>query len=323
MRKKRNIWRYQFILIGLFLTLTNSCKKDVVPALTTTAVRYITQTTATCGGNIISDGGTIITTRGVCWSTNQTPTIADNKTIDSTGTGSFTSIITGLTANTTYYERAYATNSAGTGYGSAESFTTPGTVTDIDGNVYNTIVIGTQTWMMENLKTTKYRNGDPIPNVTDSTQWNQYLTTGAYCNYRNDISYANTYGHLYNWYAVNDIRKISPTGWHIPTNAEWTTLISFLGGDIAGGKLKEAGTTHWASPNTGATNETGFTALPSGYRNGYDGMFEHITDLLYLWSSTDIDTSTAWCQVMYYNLGNASEGFFEKLFGFSVRCIKD
>jgi uncharacterized protein (TIGR02145 family) len=324
MRKKRNIWLYQFILMGIFSILTNSCKKDVIPVLTTTEVRYITQTTATCGGNITSDGGATVTARGVCWGTNQTPTIVDNKTTDSSGTGSFTSIITGLTANTTYYERAYATNSAGTGYGSVVSFTTPGTVTDIDGNVYNTVVIGTQVWMVENLKTTRYRNGDPIQNITDSTQWNIYLTTGAYCNYHNNVSYANTYGCLYNWYAVSDSRNIAPTGWHVPTNAEWTTLTNFLGGyTVAGGKLKEAGTMHWASPNTNATNETGFTALPGGYREGFYGTFELITNYLYSWSSTEVNASNAWFVLMGYNFGNMTEGIYDKIFGFSVRCIKD
>jgi len=121
--------------------------------------------------------------------------------------------------------------------------------------------------MMENLKTTRYCNGDLIQCITDSTQWNQYLTTGAYCIYRNNASNANTYGNLYNWYAVNDNRYIAPSGWHVPTDAEWTTLTIFLGGDMVSGKLKEAGTTHWASPNTAATNETGFTALPGGYRD--------------------------------------------------------
>lgn len=324
MRKKRNIWFYIFILVEMFLILSNSCKKEGNPILTTTPVIYITQTSVTCGGNITSNGGATITARGVCWSTNQNPTIADNKTTDSTGTGSFTSIITGLTANTTYYERAYATNSSGTGYGSVLSFTTPSTVTDIDGNVYNTAVIGTQIWMVENLKTTKYRNGDPIQNITDSTQWNKYLITGAYCNYKNDISYANTYGRLYNWYAVSDSRNIAPTGWHIPTDAEWTTLTNYIGGySVAGGKLKEAGTTHWANPNKGATNETGFTALPGGYRDGYDGMFQWVTNYQYSWSSTEADTQNAWYRYMGYDCEDIVQEIWEKIYGFSVRCIKD
>jgi uncharacterized protein (TIGR02145 family) len=315
---------YIFILTGILLFTIDSCKKESNPVLTTTAVIYITQTTATCGGNITGDGGAAVIARGVCWGINQTPTIADNKTANGTGTGSFTSVITGLTANTTYYERAFATNSAGTAYGSVVSFTTPGTLTDIDGNVYNTVVIGTQVWMAENLKTTRYRNGDPIRYISDSTQWNIYLATGAYCTYRNDNSYANIYGHLYNWYAVNNNRKIAPSGWHIPSNDEWTTLTTFLGGFlVAGGKLKEAGTTHWASPNTGATNETGFTALPGGYRDGYEGMFEYLKTYLYMWSSTSADNSKGWCRFMDNEGIIESEFVFEKIFGFSVRCMKD
>lgn len=323
MKKERNIRLCSVILMGMFLIPANSCKKVGDPIITTTALKYITQTTATCGGNITGDGGAAITARGVCWSTNPTPSIAENKTTDNTGTGSFPSLITGLTANTTYYERAYATNSAGTGYGNVVSFTTPGSVSDIDGNGYSTVVIGTQVWMVENLKTTRYRNGNPIQNITDSTQWNKYLNTGAYCSYRNDINYANTYGHLYNWYAVNDSRNIAPEGWHIPSNVEWATLATFLGSGVAGGKLKEAGTTHWASPNTGATNETGFTALPGGYRDGYSGMFIYISIYNYLWSSTGYSQSIASCQIMYCEEAFSGEGFFEKLFGFSVRCIKD
>ena len=140
------------------------------------------------------------------------------------------------------------------------------TVTDIDGNVYHTVTIGTQTWMVENLKTTRYRNGEAIPNITDNASW-AALITCAYCDYNNIPSNSITYGKLYNWYAVNDSRNIAPMGWHVSTDAEWTTLTTFLGGtSIAGGKLKENGTIHWNSPNVGATNETGFSALPGGYR---------------------------------------------------------
>ena len=322
MKKNRNLRIFSFILIGMFLLFLNSCKKEGNPVLTTTAVIYITQTTATCGGNITSDGGAAVKARGVCWGTNQTPTIADNKTTNSTGTGSFTSIITGLAANTTYYERAYATNSAATAYGSVVSFTTPGTVTDIDGNVYNTVVIGTQVWLVENLKTTRYRNGDPIPYITDSTQWNRYLNTGAYCTYRNNNSYANTYGNLYNWYAVSDSRNIAPAGWHVPSDAEWTTLTSFLGGDTISGKLKEAGINHWSNPNTGANNETGFSALPGGNRDDL-GFFEYIGDYLYMWSSTGADATNGWYRFMDYKSKYIIKSVFDKTFGFSVRCIRD
>jgi uncharacterized protein (TIGR02145 family) len=135
---------------------------------------------------------------------------------------------------------------------------------DIDGNEYHTVIIGGQEWMVENLRVTPYRNGDPIPNVSDTTSW-RALTTGAYCSYDNDPSCSAMYGNLYNWYAVNDFRQIAPEGWHVPTYEEWIVLETHLGGDtIAGGKLKESGTEHWRAPNVGGTNESGFSALPGG-----------------------------------------------------------
>jgi hypothetical protein len=150
-----------------------------LPSVTTAGISGITFTAAQCGGTVTSDGGDAISARGVCWSTSQTPTVSDSKTNDSTGTGSYTSEITGLTANTTYYVRAYATNSKGTSYGDEESFTTlPLTVTDIDGNVYQTVLIGEQLWMAENLKVTHYQDGSEISNVTDNTQWSN-CTTGS------------------------------------------------------------------------------------------------------------------------------------------------
>jgi uncharacterized protein (TIGR02145 family) len=197
------------------------------------------------------------------------------------------------------------------------------TVRDIDGNVYHTVTIGSQVWMVENLKTTKYRNGDPIPNVTDNTAWSN-LTTGAYCNYNNNSDNATTYGRLYHWYAVTDSRNIAPAGWHIPTDAEWTTLTTYLGGEnVSGGKLKETGTAHWLSPNTGATNETGFTSLPGGYRSNY-GAFYDIGHIAYWWSSTESSMTTAWCRSMYYNTSNVlRSGGLKENAGFSVRCVKD
>jgi len=233
----------------------------LMPTLTTTAVSSITQTTATSGGNITTDGGATVTAIGVVWSTTQNPTVETNhgKTTDGSGTGSFTSNLTGLAAGTTYYVRAYATNSVGTSYGNEVSFTAlpaSETVTDADGNTYNTVTIGTQVWMKENLKTTKYADGTAVANVTDNTAW---TTAGAaYAWYDNNISNKATYGALYNWYAVdpasNGNKNLCPTGWHVPSDAEWTSLTTNLGGEsVAGGKLKEDGTSNWLTPNTGAT----------------------------------------------------------------------
>ena len=245
------------------------------PVLITTSLSAVTTTSATTGGNIPDDGGAPITARGVCWNTSASPTIGNSKTTDGTGIGIFTSSITGLTANTTYYVRAYATNSIGTAYGDEAVLKTfTGTVTDFDGNVYYTVTIGSQVWLAGNLKTVKYNDGTDIPLVTDKTAWGA-LTTPGYCWLNNDkATNKDTYGALYNYYVVdpaaNGGKNVCPTGWKVPTNDEWTALTTYLNGEAAaGGKLKEAGTAHWQTPNTGATNETGFTALPAGGR-GYD-----------------------------------------------------
>jgi len=197
------------------------------------------------------------------------------------------------------------------------------TLTDVDGNVYHTVKIGKQVWMVENLKVTRYRNGDPIQNVTDDTKWTN-LTTGAYCNYNNDISKSNTYGRLYNWYAVTDSRKITPKGWHIPTEAEWDVLIKHLGGEsAAGGRMKEAGFFHWVNPNTAATNETGLTALPGGFRDYENGTFSNISDYGYWWSSTEFSSCLAWYRYLYYGSGSVERYGNDKGVGFSVRCVRD
>ena len=200
------------------------------------------------------------------------------------------------------------------------------TVTDIDGNVYRTVKIGTQVWMAENLKTTKYRNGDPIPNVRDNESW-KALTTGAYCWYNNDGANKASYGGLYNWFAVADIRKIAPKGWHVASDAEWSILTDFLGGtDVAGGKMKEAGTNHWNSPNNDATNSSGFTALPSSSRGHADGSFDVGYFFCFWWSNAVGDTIyEAWPRGLYYNSAGFSRGglLYAGWHGYSVRCVKD
>jgi uncharacterized protein (TIGR02145 family) len=197
------------------------------------------------------------------------------------------------------------------------------TLNDIDGNIYNSALIGSQLWMAENLRVTRYQNGDTIPNVTDNPEWGN-LSTGARCYYDNDSStYAGIYGALYNWYTVSDSRNLCPVGWHVPTEAEWGELTDYLGGEaVAGGKLKEAGTTHWASPNYGATNESGFTALPGGYRY-YDGMFKLIGLRGQWWSATGYNSGSAWGRNMDYFFSYALRKDYIKHNGFSVRCVKD
>lgn len=197
------------------------------------------------------------------------------------------------------------------------------TVSDLDGNVYHTITIGTQVWMVENLNVTHYRNGDPIPNVTDTTVWAN-LTTGAYCDYDNTPGNSATYGRFYNWYAINDGRTIAPIGWHVPTDADWTTLTSYFGADsIAGGKLKTAGTTLWQTPNAGATNESGFKGLPAGSRD-INGLFSHTGLDAYWWSSTLYgSTGKAWYRNLNYNYAGVVRVSSNRANGYSVRCVKD
>ena len=197
-------------------------------------------------------------------------------------------------------------------------------VTDIDGNVYHTVTIGTKVWMVENLKTTRYRNGDSITNVTDAASWIA-LTNGAYCWYNNDsVTHKTVYGALYNWYAASDKRNIAPIGWHVPTDTEWTALTISLGGDtIAGGKLKVNGTAHWANPNTGATNSSGFKALPGGYRYGIDGSFSSLTNDGYWWSTSTLDSSAAWYRNLYFENTKIDRDNNYVQYGYSIRCVRD
>jgi uncharacterized protein (TIGR02145 family) len=211
------------------------------------------------------------------------------------------------------------------------SVPTPVSVTDYDGNSYSTVGVGSQLWMASNLKTTKYNDGIAIPLVTDGPTW-AALTTPGYCWYNNDAAtYKATYGAMYNWHTVNT-GKLCPSGWHVPTDAEWHTLIltldpsAVLGtpeSTIAGGKLKETGTTHWGSPNTGATNEIGFTFLPGGNRNYSTGAFGAIGTGGYGWSSTQYNTTDAWVRQMWSYNANVSRGNWGKTYGASVRCVKD
>jgi uncharacterized protein (TIGR02145 family) len=172
--------------------------------------------------------------------------------------------------------------------------------------------------MAENLRTTKYANGDPIPNVTDNTQWSS-LSTGAWAHYNNDSQYENPYGKLYNWYTVSDQRNVCPIGWYVPIDADWTILTDYLGGEfIAGGKMKSTGTQYWISPNTGATNESGFTGHPGGFRFGNIGIFEDINYAGYWWSSTN-----NFSRILINDLSNVYRDDFGDAVGLSVRCLKN
>jgi len=308
-------------------------------SVTTNVITSITETSAVCGGKINSDGGAPILAKGICWSSTQNPSISDSKTNDGQDSGSFTSMISELTSGTTYYVRAYASNSQGTGYGNEMSFRTTWdnstTITDVDGNVYQTVAIEDQIWMAENLKTTRYADGTAIPLKESASGWDSIgFTDRAYCWYENDASNGETYGALYTWIAAtdsttssnaipSDVQGVCPDGWHLPSDGEWSILIDYLGGEsVAGGKLKETGMTHWLNYNEGATNESGFTALPGGTRLN-DGRFGKMGSGGYWWTSTEGDTYLAWylflgdrhAEVRKYNVFKNSS--------FSVRCVKD
>ena len=329
-----------------------------LPTVTTNTVSGITATSATCGGNVTATGGANVTARGVCWSTSQNPTVSNSHTTDGSGTGTFTSSITGLTANTTYYVRAYATNSAGTAYGEQRSFaTTSGsssqdgqpcsgatTVTDYDGNSYNTVQIGQQCWMKENLRTTHYSNGVSIPaGGSSSSSTNPY-----YYNYSSSSLPLSQRGLLYNWPAVmngssssttnpSGVQGICPTGWHVPSDAEWTQLTDYVSsqsGYVCGTNntyIAKAlsSTTGWNTStstcavgnNQSANNATGFSAVPAGYGSG--SSFYSVGDYADFWSSSWNSNSSAWSRYLNYNLATVSNFDGLKFSGRSVRCLLD
>ncbi len=293
----------------------------LLPVVTTSDPSATSTTTATGGGTVSSDGGSPVTARGVCWSTSANPTISGSKTLDGTGTGTFVSSISGLTSNTTYHVRAYATNVVGTAYGTDKTFTSdPVTINDADGNSYTVIRIGTQLWIKKNLETTSLNDGTDITLVTSSTTWSN-LTTPGYCLYNNLASNKDTYGALYNWYTVNT-GKLCPTGWRVSTDDDWNTLENYLGGaSPAGGKLKETGFSHWLSPNYGATNESGFTALPGGYRLE-TGTFEGISTYGSWWTSTELSPN-AFRRRIWYQDDKTFRDLVNEKYGMSVRCVKN
>ena len=199
------------------------------------------------------------------------------------------------------------------------------TVTDVDGNVYNTKLIGSsQCWTTTNLKVTKYNDGSVIPDLTGSTS-NPWATSGARTEYvlTGVTGYVGTFGYLYNWYAVNDLRKLCPAGWHVPSDGEWTTLTTYLGGaSVAGGKMKSIGTAHWNSPNTNATNESGFSVLPGGYRSS-NGSFNNIRTNAFFWSATVAGDFNAWDRSLGFSNGVVTRSDDSKSGGASVRCLRD
>jgi len=356
MNMKRNFWIYPLALMGTIAICLSNCKKEKtepvvkLPLVTTAEVVDLTSNSATSGGNVLEDGGGAITARGVVWATFPNPSITDKTGItnDGTGVGVFTSYLTGLESETKYYVKAYATNSAGTAYGDEKNFTTPpplcsNCLKDTVGNVYHWVQIGTQDWMVENLRTTKYNDGTPIQLVTGDHDWAvlDTATGGAYCYYNNDAdTYKETYGAIYNFAAVRT-GKLAPKGWRVPSREDWLTLMEYLGGtDVAGGKLKETDTipnagAHWNPPNTGATDEYGFKGLPGGFRYAradYDAIWAGInTHALYQTTTTydgwpdngSYNGEWSYYAILWFDKAALNIPYWNKQAGCSVKCVRD
>lgn len=305
---------------GNEITFTTS--PIALATLTTADVTSITSSSAISGGNITDDGGGIITARGVCWATNSNPTVTEEHTTDGTGIGSFISNITGLSDGTLYYVRAYATNSAGPAYGTQVQLLTK--VEDADNNLYSTVVIGTQVWMAENLKTTRYNNGDLI-GTTSPMELDIYNESTPSYQWSYSESHTAVYGRWYTWYAVTDTRNVCPTGWHVPSNVEFKTLMDYFGDKkVAYDKLRESANAHWrycmGAPDV--SNESGFTALPGGIRppSPYD---HYIGEMGNFWSTTEYDVLNARSLDFGFCPWDLSQSPTNKKYGLSVRCLKD
>jgi uncharacterized protein (TIGR02145 family) len=297
-------------------------------------ISSITHNSAVSGGNISAEVGMQITSRGVCWSTHSAPTIYDNKTIDGTATGFFASNLSGLDPGKVYFVRSYATTKDGTIYGIELSFKTySGAVTDIDNNLYYTETIGNQEWMIDNLKVTRYRNGDLIGTTLPTTKDIRSDTYPGYqWAYEGDERIVPAMGRLYTWYTATDSRKICPDGWHLPGDEEWSVLIEYLGGEsVAGGKMKDTDNYfpqtypvkgYWLFPNIDATNESRFKAYGSGFRDPA-GQFRERYYTGTWWSGTGSSATEAFNRYCSYSSGYTLKIASNKSTGYSVRCIRD
>lgn len=315
---------------------SNTVTPDNLFRVETSSVNNLGHQSATVFGGFNPSFIGVVSAYGICYGVSPNPTIAGTHTTETNinPTGTFFSNLSPLSQNTTYYVRAYATNAEGTSYGDQITFTTlsqlytnAGSVTDIDGNTYASIIINTKQWMKQNLNVSKYRNGDVIPQVTDVTEW-ENLTTGAWCYYDNETDNGTIYGKLYNWYAVNDPRGLAPTGWHIPTDQEWTTLTTFLGGNtnVAGAKMRDTGAL-WSPTSAVATNQSGFSALPGG--QGFitttvtgEVPFNFLGDVAYWWSATSSSANSAY--TVNVSLTNSlTRSSIRNKAAISVRCVKN
>lgn len=294
------------------------------PVLSITQIGEKTFNSIKCGGNITSDGGDVIVARGVCWAENPQPSIKDNKTENGNGTGLFTSEINNLKSNTTYYIRAYATNSVGTTYSDVLSFTLwlniqDQPIKDIDGNTYHTIRIGDQIWTQENLRVKKLGDGTSLTPLTNQSDWINKSAPGYYINVTNEA-----FGYIYNGYAISTNNSICPKGWHVPTESEWEALINYLGGSsVAGGRMKESSNQYWTSPNVGANNSSGFTALPNGYIGSDGTSHDQLQDASFMIATFDYSGNPKFAIIENNFTSVFIEGTSAKVSGASIRCIKD
>lgn len=343
------------LITGSLMILVATCKKEdtmSLPVVNTLPVTEVSANMAKSGGNITDDGGGEILERGLFWNTSQDPDTGNHlgKTSEGRGDGEFISTMTGLEPETTYFVRAYATNSHGTGYGQTQRFTTvafdpdEGVVTDVQGNAYRTVVIGSQVWMAENLRTEFYRNGNPIDYPgSDNTAWFNN-TTGAYAWYDNDVGNKNRYGALYNWHAVNSPNGLCPPGWRVPGDEDWNKLLEYLTGnyeevtkDNIAARLKSCRQVN--SPLGGhcdtdihprwdhhvvhyGTDDFGFSALPGGFRFS-DGRYSNLGSYAGWWTSTRYVPSYAWSREMFHFSSQLGHYYDYAPNGFSVRCMQD
>jgi uncharacterized protein (TIGR02145 family) len=301
----------------------------VAPGVTTATPSTITATSVVLGGDVTSTGGGTISARGVCYGTSANPDLATGlHTTETGGVGTFTSAVTGLSDGTVYYARAYVTNEVTTVYGTQVQFLTM--VADVDNNLYKTVVIGTQVWMAENLKTTQYNNSTPVAYVTGNAAW-AALSTPAYCWYNDVTANKDIYGALYNWFAAH-AANLCPTGWHVPTDADFNTMELYLGipsaeidvwgwrGTNEGAKLKS--TTGWSSNGNG-TNTSGFTALPGGYRQYGSGGSYGVGDLTYFWTATESISTEGWFRHLTSAESRVNKAATSKVAGKYIRCVKN
>lgn len=313
------------------------------PAILTTATpSSLTSSSAMVGGAVTADGGSAILVRGVVYSTRPNPTTTQGQVLRiGQGGGTFSSQVTGLLPNTTYYLRAYAVNSSGLSYGPSVIFQTlgdcPAMVTDMDGNTYNTVRIGSQCWMKENLRVTRFRSGEVIPLDATGGDYGDFIRIGTDPNvtwddwsigarslYGRNNSNVVPFGYLYNFHAASH-GGLCPQGWHVPSDGEWNSLINFLGGEaVAGGQMKT--TTGWNPPNSGASNASGFSAIPSGCRSCrlFGGAYTDAGEAAFFWSTTAGVGNVAYARILANDTGSLRRTLnWTKTVGASVRCLKN